>query len=157
MSRTEQFIGLTRTGEKVYVTAEITRQSGKHTTIEHKRVAAVDQVSISGTVVCKGGSITRSGDQVGFGQVLEDLRAVVEPADGWTRADIRTLANAWDRWHLNDMRGACAHMPADAHKRWDRRETVRCTEGTGYSYGSAWLVEAPPADVVRFIRAKFKG
>jgi hypothetical protein len=39
-------------------------------------------------------------------------------------------------------------MPEDARARWDRRETVECSEGSGYTYGRAWLVEYLPEDVI---------
>lgn len=57
------------------------------------------------------------------------------------RADRDALASAWELWHLNRMHAGCVHMGADAGI-----GTV-CKE-TGYRWGSAWLSESVPVDVL---------
>jgi hypothetical protein len=46
-------------------------------------------------------------------------------------------------------------MPEDAHERWDRREQVECSAGSGYRYGQAWLVEYLPDYVIDTLSAVF--
>lgn len=46
-------------------------------------------------------------------------------------------------WHLNDMRAGCAHQRASGVTRIGSK----CTE-CGYSYGSAWLHEELPKEII---------
>jgi hypothetical protein len=107
------------------------------------------------------------------GQARDGLSKLVKPDAGWTHADVKRLAEVWDRWHLNDMvAGSPAQMdylranPITVPFRADYY-TLACDAlreaglqpdpnfyGTGslpYSYGSAWLSEEVPADVLDFL------
>jgi len=70
----------------------------------------------------------------------------------------------WERWHLNDMKAGCEHQEARYRDRPQDRPTCRndyvgesgdrmgsafpgCPE-CGYQYGTAWLYEALPADIL---------
>ncbi len=65
-------------------------------------------------------------------------------------AELRELAALAERWHLNEMRGACAHQAVvyDVSRRLvpSLTLTLPC-EASGYRYGSAWLVEPLPSEV----------
>lgn len=138
----------------VVVTLELRTREGEHTTITHGTVTDPVEVSLTGEQC-----IERFGrrDYLGGGQNVDTLADIVNPAPGWTLAEIRELATLWDRWHLNTMRAACAHMvPGDLAREdngyggtristSDPRNT--CPE-SGYRYGHAWLTEPVPADVV---------
>jgi hypothetical protein len=89
------------------------------------------------------------------GQVLDHAKAVVEPARGLDLAEVHHLTEVWDRWHLNGMRAACAHQQV----KWEQSDyglrpsltlTEPCAE-SGYRYGSAWLVEPLPTDVLAYL------
>lgn len=109
---------------------------------------------------------------VSAGQCIVEARKVTEPAKGFSRADLDRLVEIWDRWHLNDMRAGCEHQRRwgwDTMHRleskvggWDYKikETAkvkafkrigRKCPACGYSYGSAWLREELPQDVVDFV------
>lgn len=108
---------------------------------------------------------------VGAGQCVGDLRAITEPAGQLTLEDTRRLADLWDAWHLNTMRAACAHMdlsvvPEDVPSfvssedrragRLDRSGWMQANlvcPTSGYKYGSAWLAEPVPDEVVEEIAA----
>ena len=76
---------------------------------------------------------------------------------------IAELCRMWDRWHLNDMRAGCPHQESRYRRDPAERPTYAndytgttgdtlsgpCSE-CGYRYGTAWLSEELPADVVRF-------
>jgi hypothetical protein len=87
--------------------------------------------------------------------------------EGWTTAMLNRLAVVWDRWHLNDMRaGTPAQMqwlrereheypgyPID-HYTWAKEGLAAAglQPDNGYSYGSAWLHEEVPDDVLTWLR-----
>lgn len=153
----------TRNGRRGYVVVEVTLsvQAGEHVTTEHGTI--VDPMRLS-VMASQYAPYDRKDDPSRSGQARESLAEVTEPAPGWTLAEIAELGEIWDRWHLNDMRAACAHMdttiPTDAHleERYGRPDeqgwllaNVTCPE-TGYRYGHAWLTEEIPADVVERVR-----
>lgn len=108
---------------------------------------------------------------ISCGQSTDCAALVTTPGPGLTMDDVRRLREVWDHWHLNDMRPGCVHQRGygwdamhvlesrgryagmsrarqKAFKRIDRPCPV-----CGYRYGSAWLTEELPADVVQFIAA----
>jgi len=82
------------------------------------------------------------------------------------RRQVRKLRDVWKRWHLNDLRaGTPAQMehmrgltfpgyPVD-HYTWTKDELTSAglqpDPETGYSYGSAWLFEEVPAEVIDWL------
>lgn len=51
-----------------------------------------------------------------WGQCTGYLREAIEkgtPEPPLTKADLSTLLDIWERWHLNDMRAGCEHQRAD--------------------------------------------
>lgn len=83
------------------------------------------------------------------GQCIEGAAAVT--SGPWSAADRARLLEIWRRWHLNDMRAACAHMDLPAETSYEARRHITCPL-TGYRYGSAWLAEELPADVLADVR-----
>jgi len=82
------------------------------------------------------------------------------PVDG---VDLEKFAGIWKRWHMNDMR------PGTHNQMWRLRQLrgenswgyefdctllEKCGElvENGYKYGSAWLREEVPADVLEYLR-----
>jgi hypothetical protein len=74
-----------------------------------------------------------------------------EPVSPWTAGDVRSLHDLWQRWRLNQMRAACAHMDLPDDPSYDARRNIVCPV-TGYRYGSAWLYEPIPESVIAEIR-----
>lgn len=120
------------------------------------------EVAITGSIYYAnrdGSRDRRYHDIAGGGQNVADIRAV------GTAAAVR-IADLWDRWHLNGMRAACVHQ-ADAareinarlpdyaqdRERWALLSALPCPEG--YRYGSAWLYEPVPDDVLAELRTLF--
>lgn len=82
------------------------------------------------------------------GQVIDDVRKVSV-----------TLADLWERWHLNDMKAGCEHQEAwfrespslrPSWKNEYKGMDVPCPE-CGYKYGTEWKTEPVPEDVLRQI------
>lgn len=110
------------------------------------------RLSFTGTVLRPGQPITTQ-NPTACGQVIDDVRKVSV-----------TLADLWERWHLNDMRAGCEHQEAlfreDASLRptWKNEYKgmgVPCPE-CGYKYGSEWKAETVPEDVLREVRDLMK-
>lgn len=97
-------------------------------------------------------------------------------SEGWNADEVAKLREIWGRWHLNDTRAGCQHQRAA----WDPAEVLEVTsyevekverkaagwvypsehprglltkpcEVCGYKYGSAWLFEAVPLQVVEWL------
>lgn len=148
--KTQGYLGRTADGRRVYLGVQLTRQGGKHATTEHAHIDAIDCVSMMGHWF---ESRSRRRDFDGGGQCIEAAETIIDPAPGLSLADVRRLAELWRRWHLNDMRAACAHQAPvyDDRGRPDLDATPACPV-TGYRYGHAWLVEPVPAEVVAELR-----
>lgn len=111
-----------------------------------------------------------SGDaRGGCGQILGELDEVTVWAQGWDADKAARLKALWKRWHLNDMRGG-----SPAQEAWLRANPVSAVypeshyakacealaaaglhpdpsyerNGKPYRYGSAWLTEEVPPEVV---------
>ncbi len=120
----------------------------------------------------------RDGNAAGScGQIIMSPWEIVDYAPGWNPETVTRFREVWDRWHLNDMRAGSpaqmAHLRAHpvedrlhyfetareslraAGLQPDRGYVVRDKDGNPqpYSYGSAWLREEVPADVLDFLRS----
>lgn len=76
------------------------------------------------------------------GQVPSEDRIIVTPHT--SRQLIDSVDELWRDWHLNTMRAGCVHQGPGAHL------GDVCPEG--YRYGSAWLAEELPADMLAAAR-----
>ncbi len=105
------------------------------------------------------GNVSQYGRDVGGGQCIDTLRAVAS-AEGSTRdpfkpVELLEVANLWERWHLNGMRPWCVHLQdRKVNTGTDVKTWPQCSE-TGYKWGSAWLVEPIPPDVLTSLEALF--
>ena len=98
----------------------------------------------------------------GSGQVFDHLTKDT-PAPGFTRKDCFRLKQAWERWHLNDMRAGTPKQE-ELVRKWrltadDKSYSEACKmlesndlliDG-GYRYGTAWLKEEVPLDVLEWL------
>lgn len=98
----------------------------------------------------------------GSGQVFDHLTKDT-PAPGFTRKDCFRLKQAWERWHLNDMRAGTPKQE-ELVRKWrltadDKSYSEACkmleSNGLlidgGYRYGTAWLKEEVPFDVLEWL------
>jgi hypothetical protein len=156
----EILLGQTRDGE--IVTVEIAlrpaqlRTTGQTTSHEPIPDGALE-LSIVGTEY-PGTKAGRHGDIISGGQNLDTARKV-KPSDRWTAADLKRLCDIWDRWHLNGMSAGCVHQTEIVYEDspYGRRVDLDATTAAndcpqGYRYGSAWLFDALPADVLDDVR-----
>lgn len=98
----------------------------------------------------------------GSGQVVKYLYTDT-PAKGFTRKDCFRLKQAWERWHLNDMRAGTPKQE-DAVRKWrttsndqsykaafEMLKSIDLLVDDGHKYGSKWLKEEVPLDVLEWL------
>jgi hypothetical protein len=148
----DQSIGRTASRGEVIVIVEIenVRNPGVWPTVTHGEISDPLNLSIMGEVWEPGDR--RRHDASRCGQVTDSLLEIVKPAEGWTLEEVRELHDIWERWHLNTMVAACAHQEVVYEdSAYGRRpsldKTPACPE-TGYRYGSKWLTDPLPTDVI---------
>ena len=136
-----------------------------------------ERLAISGVEGPKSnGNAYGSCGQIEMSYRTAEERANLTPGDGWTAEDVGRFFDVWRRWHLNDM---CAGSPAQSehlrtleaegrgftgcpvsHYDWARAELAAVGlhpdpgylhDGKPYAYGSAWLREDVPADVLGWL------
>lgn len=120
------------------------------------------------------GNCAGSAGQIDMDYDTAEARADLTPAPGWTAELIDRFFDVWDRWHLNDMRAGSPRQRAwlaehpvksvypqshyvEAGERLARvglnPDTEYLHDGKPYTYGSAWLSEDVPQDVIDFLAA----
>ena len=113
----------------------------------------------------------RNGNTYGGGSCGQITLDPARAAFGWTPAEVERLQAIWDQWHLNHMKaGSPAQMAwIKAHRSefpgypvsfYDWASEGLTAAGlnpdpahNGYRYGSSWLREEVPADVLQWLQA----
>lgn len=80
---------------------------------------------------------------VGGGQCYDQLIA-----DFPHNKQAMRLVQIWKRWHLNDMKAGCEHQRALGWTSYDKHPSEPCPT-CGYKYGTAWLFEAVPDEILK--------
>lgn len=113
------------------------------------------------------GKLSISGNCAGSGgQISDMLSQITEYSKGFNPENVAELQRVWDAWHLNDMRAGCEHQRAlmpdierlnpDFFNASNYSEIIsgsyfaKCPE-CSHKYGSAWLKEEVPKDVLKFL------
>lgn len=116
---------------------------------------------------------TRNGNCKGAcGQIVMHEWGISEYAPGWSSELESRLRDIWDKWHLNDMKAGSPAQQAwlAANPISDRLNHYKKAchgladaglnpdpgylhNGKPYRYGSAWLREEVPAEVLDFLRS----
>ena len=141
------YIGRLKTGEKYYLTIEL-RERTNGVSIDHIDLPYYQELSFTGTLISKYGSLNYLRGYIGGGQNYDDLLLITDPAKGFTKHSIRRIYDLWRAWHLNDMSSHCAHQ--NNAIKWDE---VNPCPITGYSAGSAWLVRELPEGLILELNA----
>lgn len=135
-----------------------------------------ERLSITGVI-----NPTPKGNAYSAGQILDVLLdSDNDLKDNWTPEMIHNLYMAWKNWHLNDLRAGCKHqrdlkwedvridpkeLPHTIANRDERGilaiwiSEKEHTKGLlskpcpvcGYEYGTKWLFEEVPEDVIEFL------
>lgn len=142
---------------RVTVSVRVERLERRETyeTTAHETVREPLALSLTSNVWRPDGA-----DIVAGGATVEPIREVAAhgtPAAGLTADDLAALATLGQRWHGNDFKAACEHQTVawedSAHgRRPSLTDTAPCPV-TGYRYGTAWLVEPLPHDVLAQVDA----
>jgi hypothetical protein len=100
------------------------------------------------------GVIFEGGKETGWGQIREEVKGII-PA---------RLYQIWKRWHLNNMRAGTFAQEEILRQAKDKGVDVSSYEKAcdylhsfdvlvdeGYRYGSAWMKEELPQDVIDYL------
>lgn len=127
----------------------------------------------------KSGNCAGGAGQIVMHYDTPEARAAITPAPGWTAETLDRFFEVWDLWHLNHMRAGSpaqtAFLRANPVDRqpytdhYDRTKAALAAAGlqpdpghlvpgpdgdpVPYSYGSAWLSEDVPDEVLEFLQA----
>lgn len=98
-------------------------------------------------------SICGASHALGCGQILKNVAALYGDIP-----KVAELVAIWERWHLNDMNAGSPKQEdflRGKHLCYEEAlkalGAVGLLQDDGYTYGSAWLFEALPEDVVTFL------
>ena len=125
------------------------------------------KLSITGVVGPRSNGYAVECGQI---SILELVQHEAKFRNGWSMRKSMTLANIWDKWHLNDMRPGCEHQ-REMHwgdkfliidgkgkfSSWvyesEHEDGVLCKPCPicGYKYGSMWLVEEIPDHIIEWL------
>lgn len=109
------------------------------------------------------GALRIVGKGYGCGQIVERLlddRLI--PAKGFEYPDLLKIHDIWNRWHFNDMRAGTPKQE-DFIREWrlsneytyqkacEALEEIGLLYDDGYKYGSSWLKEDLPIDIIRYL------
>lgn len=160
---------------KIYVEATITADEAGTIPEPNGKRARLSMHGVIGPM--KNGDALGSCGQISDTILDAERRHEIKHAEGWDRSKVFELLAIWDAWHLNDMRAGCEHQRAErwdneridpaevpnSHANRDERGILAMwvTQeehpkgllskpcGTcGYEYGSAWLHEELPRDII---------
>ena len=150
-----EFFGYPNTACKVTVEIEIKQKAHPQKDLWLNEVQKPICLSIHGDV--KHGKSYVCGGQINdtLEEALQEkaFKKLTIPED-----TLRKLLEIWDQWHLNDLRAYCIHqkefMPQHPEKFFYadnyKPEFAKCSK-CGYRYGTAWLYEPLPQDVINFL------
>ncbi len=120
------------------------------------------------TIAFNGQRLSIMGDYHGCsGQISGELRELIDDKPDilkFSVEDAIKLCDMWDRWHLNDMRAgtpkqeeAIRELRRTQHKGYrydeacDYLREIGLLVDDGYKYGTSWLTEEVPQDVLRWL------
>jgi len=117
------------------------------------------------------------------GQIIDSLKEITTYAEGWDKESVAFFCHIWERWHLNDMKAgspaqedylrdnpvsytspqthydqACkalgeVGLHPDMSIQVQRKEKDGTVRTVGYAYGSQWLYEPLPSNVVNYLQS----
>lgn len=109
------------------------------------------------------GRLSLSGEWHGCGQNYDDLTdESLVPSEGYEYNDLLKIQSVWKRWHLNDMRAGTPRQEEfvrnwNLSNAYDYTTVCKALEEAGllidgdYRYGTAWLKEEVPMDILRYL------
>lgn len=131
------------TGRKncpVTIDIELRETVGEFTDIHHKKHNKILELSICGNIWNP-----RKTDIYTGGQCLDTILDYFPYSKKVSR-----IAEIWERWHLNALKAGCTHQKQGDYSNHEIAQQV-CPH-TGYKYGTSWLYEEIPEDVIEEIK-----
>lgn len=114
-------------------------------------------------ITLEDGRLSMCGNWHSCGQNADDLtNESLIPAEGFEYSDVLKIQSIWNRWHLNDMRAGTPKQEDfirewklthqyDYTKACDALAEVGLLYDNGYKYGSSWLKEELPTEIIKYL------
>lgn len=114
-------------------------------------------------ITLEDGRLSMCGTWHGHGQNADDLtNEALIPAEGFEYSDVLKVQSIWNRWHLNDLRAGTPKQEEfirewklshryDYTKACEALEEAGLLYDNGYKYGSSWLKEELPTEVIKYL------
>ena len=144
----------------------IRKEERETLTIDLEKVNEYEVLTISGDVWN-----TKRTDILCGGQICDDIKEWLDNNKFVKlyieEKKLRKLLEIWERWHLNDLH-AGTRKQEKAIREWRKKnnitgwaydkeceylKSIGLLVDRGYEYGSSWLYEPLPKDVVEFIKS----
>lgn len=114
-------------------------------------------------ITLEDGRLSMYGSWRSHGQNADDLtNESLTPIKGFEYSDVLKIQSIWKRWHLNDMRAGTPKQE-DFIREWKLTHKYDYTKAcealaevgllydNGYKYGSSWLKEELPAEIIKYL------
>lgn len=114
-------------------------------------------------ITLEDGRLSMCGIWHSQGQIADDLtNEALIPAEGFEYSDVLKVQSIWNRWHLNDLRAGTPKQEEfirewklshryDYAKACEALEEAGLLYDNGYKYGSSWLKEELPTEVIKYL------
>lgn len=152
--------------QAVTMKVELKSKAGNQKGVDGKTHTKLETLSISGSIWNANHSDITNG-----GQINDTLRKLLNDGKltpvNMSKEEFRKLLDVWDRWHLNDLRAGTPrqlemidkHISEEQYKSYDGHyekalqilSDYNLKRDGYYEYGTAWLYEPLPQDVITFI------
>jgi hypothetical protein len=123
----------------------IFKQNGYHAEVEVSLKEYISERAVDYIEFTASGRLYRRGVVSTWGQCLDAIASVIEDAK------LQRIVEIWRRWHLNGMHAGCEHQRHLEHEASEHIGEI-CSV-CGYSFGSSWIVEELPEDIINEIKS----
>lgn len=148
----EFYLGRTDNGEHVFADVSVEESTGRIVEFtDHSEGIAPERISVTFTLLAKHAPVNARGYQtraipdaywLSTGQIPQSERIIATTPPSAIPAEKREFIEMlWRDYHLNDLHAGCIHQPEGSYL-----GTV-CPE-TGYKWGTKWLAESVPTDIL---------
>ena len=139
------------------VTLCLQRHEGQRKTVNLTPTAQPYYFELTAQATIKGSTYGESG-----GQCLDAIRELWGPV---LPPDVARVIELWERWHMNGLKAGTAKQEEALKDCPHKNYTDACVflrglglyEDRGYRYGSSWLVEELPPEVIDEVQAFIGG
>jgi hypothetical protein len=138
-------MGLMFNKEVIFNKEFIFKQNGYRAEVEISLKECIKERAVEYIEFTASGRLYRHGELYTWGQCLDAMASVIEDDH------LKRIVELWRRWHLNGMHAGCEHQWHLEHEASEHIGEI-CSV-CGYRFGSSWIVEELPEDIINEIKS----